>query len=162
MKIISNCSLCGEHALHVLEHTESNMTQCLYCGYATSDKFVGDKTINIEYKKLTSEMKQWSVEHTGKIWIPGVLTLPEGMVYPIEIDNKMKWGYAEMSDIPEDEQNQYPLPDDSGFYTQKYDTDNVTVYDEFYKCLKELNERVREKRIPEVKLKLPKLKKVKD
>ena len=165
MKIISNCPLCEEHALHVLEHTEFNMTQCLYCGYATSDKFVGDKTINTEYKKLTDEMKQWSKEHGGKIWIPGVLTLPEGMVYPIKTDNVMKWGYAEMSDISEDEQKQYPLPDGSGFYEQKYDTDNVIVYDDFYKCLETLNEKAKEKRMtkmPDKELKLPKLKKLKN
>ena len=166
MKIISNCPLCEEHALHVLEHTESNMTQCLYCGYATSDKFVGDKIINNEYKNLTNEMKQWSKEHNGRVWIPGILTLPEGMVYPTKVDNMMKWGYAEMVDIPEDEQKQYPLPDDSGLYEQKYDTDNVIIYDEFYKCLETLNKKAKEKRMmkmPEKKeLKLPKLKKLKN
>ena len=51
MKIISNCSLCEEHSLHVIEHDETTLMQCLYCGYATSDKFVGDKVINKEYKE---------------------------------------------------------------------------------------------------------------
>jgi Zn ribbon nucleic-acid-binding protein len=165
MKIISNCPLCKEHALHVLKHTELNMTQCLYCGYATSDKFAGDKIINTEYKNLTDEMKRWSKESDGRIWVPGVLTLPEGMVYPIETNSVMKWGYAEMVDIPKDKQEQYPLSDGSGFYEQKYDIDNVIVYDDFYKCLETLNKKAKEKRMTEMPkevFKLPKLKKVKD
>ena len=158
MQIISNCFFCGEHALHVLKDKKFTMMQCLYCGYATSDKFIGDKIVNVEYKKLTDEMKRWSKEYNGRVWIPGILTLPEGMVYPTEISGMMKWGYAEMVDIPANEQEQYPLPDGNGFHIQKYDTDSAIIYDNFYKCLEELNKKAKGKRAS--KLKLPKLKKV--
>ena len=157
MKIISNCSLCEEHSLHVIEHDETTLMQCLYCGYATSDKFVGDKVINNEYKKLTEEMQSWAIEHDKRIWIPGIITLPEGMVYPINVNGELKWGYAKMIDIPKEEQKNYPMPDE-GFYEQQYDVESVVIYDMFYECLAELNKQTKEKRIST--LKLPKLKKV--
>ena len=157
MKIISNCSLCEEHSLHVIEYDEVTLMQCLYCGYATSDKFVGDRETNIEYKKLTEEMQRWSTEQDGRIWIPGIITLPEGMIYPIEIESELKWGYAKMIDIPKEEQKNYPTSD-GGVYEQRYDIENVIIYDIFYKCLEELNKQAKESRIS--KLKLPKLKSV--
>ena len=157
MKIISNCSLCEEHSLHVIEHDETTLMQCLYCGYATSDKFVGDKVINNEYKKLTEEMQSWAIEHDKRIWIPGIITLPEGMVYPINVNGELKWGYAKMVDIPEEEQKDYPILD-GGVYEQQYDVENAIIYDVFYECLAELNKQAKGKRVS--KLKLPKLKKV--
>ena len=157
MKIISNCSLCEEHSLHVIEHDEVTLMQCLYCGYATSDKFIGDREINLEYKKLTEEMQRWSTVHDGRIWIPGIITLPEGMVYPVEEAEELKWGYAKMVDIPEEEQKNYPA-EDGKVYKQQYDVKNVIIYDLFYECLEELNAQAKESRIS--KLKLPKLKKV--
>ena len=111
MKIISNCSLCKEHSLHVIERDEVTLMQCLYCGYATSNKFIGDRKTNSEYKKLTEEMQRWSIERDGRIWIPGIITLPEGMVYPVEDAEELKWGYAKMVDIPEEEQKNYPTAD---------------------------------------------------
>ena len=157
MKIVSNCPLCEEHSLHVIERNETTLMQCLYCGYATSDKFMGDKKTNSEYKKLTKEMQTWATEHDGRIWIPGIITLPEGMVYSFEDAKKLKWGYAKMIDIPKEEQKNYPSPD-GGVYEQQYDVENATTYDIFYKCLEELNKQAKGKRVS--KLKLPKLKKV--
>ena len=157
MKIISNCPLCEEHSLHVIEHDEVTLMQCLYCGYATSDKFIGDRETNIEYKKLTEEIQKWSEERDGRIWIPGIITLPEGMVYSVNVNGELKWGYAKMIDIPKEEQKNYPAPE-GGVYEQRYDIENVIIYDVFYECLDELNKQAKEKRIS--KLELPKLKKV--
>ena len=101
-KIISNCPLCEEHSLHVVGEEESQVMQCINCGYVSSTKFIGNKETNEEYKKLTDDMKSWVVEKNDRIWIPTILTLPIGMLYPIG-DDDMKWAFAPMIEIPEEE-----------------------------------------------------------
>ena len=169
MKIVSNCLLCEEHSLHVNEQNNLKLMQCIHCGYTSSDKFIGTKEDNEEYQKLTVEMKEWVVENNGRIWMPTMMTLPMGMLYPINItvpnddeDKVMKWGYAEMVDIPEEEQKNYPVPNREGvFYKKTYDVDNAKIYDTFFDAMLELNEESKKKQQKPSKLKLPKLKKVK-
>ena len=58
--IITNCPLCEEHSLHLIGKNESQLMQCVWCGYVSSTKFIGTKEENEEYKKLTKEMQGWS------------------------------------------------------------------------------------------------------
>ena len=89
-------------------------------------------------------MKSWSKESNDRVWIPTIMTLPLGMLYPTNVDNNMKWAFAEMIQIPEEEQKNYPIPNQEGkFYSQKYDTDNEKIYDEFLYALAELNDRIK-------------------
>ena len=119
MKIISNCPLCEEKSLHVVGEDGSMQTQqCINCGYATSDKFKGTREDNEVYKTLPKDMQKWAKEENGNIWIPSMITLPFGTLYPLNIDESdgplqietMKWACAHMVDIPEDEQEKYPNP----------------------------------------------------
>ena len=144
MNIISNCPLCEEKSLHVIGE-EGNMQtqQCISCGYATSDKFMGTKEDNEMYKTLPEEMQGWSKEVNGRVWIPSMITLPFGTLYPINIDGDMKWASAEMVDIPEEEQKNFPREDGNGFHTKKYDTDNQKVFDKFLHALAEMNEKAK-------------------
>ena len=160
MKIISNCPLCEEQSLHVIGN-EGTMTtqQCISCGYATSDKFDGTKEDNEMYKTLPEEMQSWSKEANGMVWIPSMITLPFGTLYPINIDGKMKWGFAEMVDIPKNEQENYP-DGNGGYFKQKYDTDNQKIYDMFLQAMAEMNEKAKQNSVPESKIKLPKLKRI--
>ena len=68
--IVSNCLLCEEHSLHVMNQNELKLMQCIHCGYASTDKFLGIKEDNEEYQKLTNDMKEWSIETGGRIWTP--------------------------------------------------------------------------------------------
>ena len=130
--LISNCFLCEERALHVAGTEEAQVMQCINCGYTTSTKFTGKKETNEEFQKLGEDMKNWSIEKQGKIWIPSIITLPIGMLYPIDKDNKMKWSFAPMVEIPEEERKKYPNPSVPGkFYERKIDTDNPKIYNEF-------------------------------
>jgi len=162
--LISNCPLCEEHALHIIEQEELKLLQCIHCGYTSTDKFIGTLEDNKEYQKLSDEMKEWAIENNGRIWTPTMITLPMGMLYPINIDNmvnhqkEMKWGYARMVDIPEEEQKNYPAPNGQ-FYKKTYDVDNATIYDTFFEAMLELNEEAKNKQQEPSKLKLPKLKK---
>jgi len=160
MKIISNCPLCEEQSLHVIGDEGTMETQqCINCGYATSIKFVGTKEDNEMYKTLPEEMQSWSKEANGRVWIPSMITLPFGTLYPVNIDGKMKWACAEMVDIPTKEQKDYP-DEKGGYFKQRYDTDNQKIFDVFLEAMAEMNERAKQNSVPKSKIKLPKLKRM--
>ena len=78
----------------------------------------------------------------NRIWIPTMMTLPVGMLYPSNSDDKvMVWSFAPMIDITEDEKEKYPIPGQDGkFYKQRYDTDeNVKTFKWFAEALHHVN-----------------------
>ena len=90
MKIISNCPLCGEKSLHVIGENELQTQQCINCGYVTAERYrIGEGGVdeNQEYNKLTDEMKGWAQVENDRIWLPTIMALPLGMLFPINIDN---------------------------------------------------------------------------
>jgi len=143
MKIVSNCPLCKEQSLHVIEEDGIGTQQCISCGYATTSKFTGTKEDNEMYKTLLEEMQDWSKEANGRIWIPSMMTLPFGTLYPTNVGGEMKWGFAEMVTIPEEEQKNYPIENGEGYYKQMYDTDNAKIYDVFLDAMVEMNKRAK-------------------
>ena len=142
--LIGNCFLCGEKALHVAGTEEAQVMQCINCGYTTTSKFTGTKETNEEFQKLGKDMKNWAVESNGKVWIPSIITLPIGMLYPVNIKKKMKWSFAPMVNIPEEERKNFPN-EQGGFYEKKVDTDNTILYDLFLEGMSYVNEMLKEK-----------------
>ena len=142
--LISNCFLCEEKALHVAGTEESQVMQCINCGYTTTTKFTGTKETNEEFQKLGEDMKNWAVESNGKIWIPSIITLPIGMLYPINVKKELKWSFAPLVEIPEVERENFPN-EHGGFYERKIDTDNAVVYDLFLEGMTKINELLKEK-----------------
>ena len=144
--LVSNCFLCGEKALHVAGTEEAQVMQCINCGYTTSTKFKGIKADNEDFQKLGEDMKNWAKEENGYIWLPSLITLPVGMLYPIDVEGEMKWSFAPMVEIPEEERKKYPNPNVPGkFYERKIDTDNPRIYDEFLLGLSYINELMKSK-----------------
>tara|TARA_Y100001972_G_C7568559_1_gene285414 strand:- start:247 stop:705 length:459 start_codon:yes stop_codon:yes gene_type:complete len=144
--IIGNCPLCEERALHVAGTEDAQVMQCINCGYTTSTKFTGTKETNEEFQKLGEDMKNWAVEKIGKVWIPSIITLPIGMLYPVNIKKEMKWAFAPMVEIPEEERKKYPNPSMPGkFYEKKIDTDNAVLYDLFLEGMTTINEILKQK-----------------
>tara|TARA_R100001509_G_scaffold103276_1_gene60775 strand:- start:619 stop:1071 length:453 start_codon:yes stop_codon:yes gene_type:complete len=142
--LVSNCFLCEEKSLHVAGNEEAQVMQCINCGYTTSTKFTGTKQTNEEFKKLGEDMQSWAVEKNGKIWIPSIITLPIGMLYPINIKKELKWAFAPMVEIPEQERVNFPN-EKGGFYDKKIDTDNSTIYDLFIEGISEVNNLLKKK-----------------
>ena len=142
MNIVSNCPLCDQHSLHVMGQEENQTQQCISCGYATTSRFIGTRENNEVYKTLPEEMQSWSVEDNGRIWIPSMITLPFGTIYPINVNNEMKWAVAYMVDIPEEEQKNYP-DEKGGFFKQRYDTENQTIYDLFLNAMDVINKKAK-------------------
>ena len=160
--LVSNCFLCEEHSLHVAGTEEAQVMQCINCGYVTSTKYIGTKETNEEFKKLGEDMKRWAKEEHGRVWIPSIITLPIGMLYPIDVENEMKWSFAPMVDIPEDERENFPNGQ-GGFYERKIDTDNPKIYDKFLYGMSHINELIKKDNInnSQSEPKFPKLKKSK-
>ena len=131
--------MCGEKSLHVAGTEEAQVMQCINCGYVTSTKYIGTKETNEEFQKLGEDMKNWAKEKNNRIWIPSIITLPIGMLYPIDVENEMKWSFAPMVDIPEEERKNFPN-EQGGFYERKIDTDNPRIYDEFIIGMTYINE----------------------
>jgi len=142
--IIGNCPLCGERALHVAGTEKAQVMQCINCGYTTSTKFTGTKKDNEYFQKLGEDMKKWAVEKQGKIWIPSIITLPIGMLYPVNVKKEMKWSFAPMVEIPEEERKNFPN-EQGGFYERKIDTDNAILYDLFIEGMTKVNELLKQK-----------------
>ena len=144
--IISNCFICGEKSLHVAGKEDAQVMQCINCGYTTSTKFRGIKSDNDEFKKLGEDMKNWAKEENGYIWIPTVMALPIGMLYPINIKKEMKWAFAPMIEIPEEDRKNFPNPSAPGkFYYKKVDTENSIIYDLFLDGISYVNKLLKEK-----------------
>ena len=143
--LISNCFLCEEKALHVAGTEDAQVMQCINCGYTTSTKFRGTKEKNEEFQKLGEDMKNWAVEKNGKIWIPSIITLPVGMLYPInDKDGKIKWSFAPMVEITEEEKKEFPNPS-GGYYEKRIDTDNPIIYDKFIEGMTYINNLLKQK-----------------
>ena len=144
--IIGNCPLCEERALHVAGTEEAQVMQCINCGYTTSTKFKGIKADNEEFQKLGEDMKNWAVEKNGKIWIPSIMALPVGMLYPVNIKKEMKWAFAPMVEIPKEERKNFPNPSVPGkFYDKKVDTDNAVIYNLFIEGMSQLNDLLKQR-----------------
>ena len=144
--IISNCFLCGEKSLHVAGTESAQVMQCINCGYTTSTKFAGIKADNQEFQKLGEDMKNWSKQKQGYIWIPTIMSLPIGMLYPVNIKKKMKWAFAPMVEIPEEDRKKSPNPSVPGkFYDKKIDTENSIIYDLFLDGISHVNELLKQK-----------------
>ena len=144
MNIITTCPLCEDRALHVMGEGEAKIQQCISCGYVTNSKYKGKKGENKAWNTLTKDMKKWSKEALSYIWIPTIMTLPDHMLYPFDEDGVMKWGLADMVDIPKEEQKNYPVEGDlSKFYERKYDTDKAEIYENFYEALNFINKKAK-------------------
>ena len=147
--LVSNCPLCEERALHVAGTEEAQVMQCINCGYTTTTKFNGTKETNEEFQKLGEDMKNWAIEKNGKIWIPSIITLPIGMLYPINNTSKeLKWAFAPMVEIPEEERKKYPNPSTPGkFYDKKIDTDNAVIYNLFLEGMSQINDLLKKENV---------------
>ena len=86
-----------------------------------------------------------------------MMTLPIGMLYPIDDGGEMKWAFAPMVEVKEEEKENYPNPD-GGFYQKRIDTDNPKIWDNFIDGMVYVNDTMKKesKNLNDVKLdKLP-------
>ena len=131
MKMTIKCNICSHRMLHI--YTENNFTtrQCTNCGYSSNDKLKGTKEDNEFWNNMSDFIKKYSKEDAGQIWIPTLLTLPFGSLYPIEEKDKLRWGYAKLVDVVEGDDKEKYKKEDGSYYTKKLDTDNPETFDTY-------------------------------
>lgn len=144
MNIVVNCNLCNEKSLHIRKINDDFTTrQCINCGFTTNDKLKGEKTDNEFFKVLSDFIKKYSVESGEHIWIPSVLTLPAGSLYPIEVQEELKWAFASLVDVAEDEKESFPIEGQKDkFHSKKLDTDNALIFDKYLHALAALQKNI--------------------
>ena len=132
---IITCNLCREKSLHLYTHNDFTSRQCINCGFTTNDKLKWNgrpDNKNEFFEQMSDFVKKYAEFSDGFIWIPSVLTLPTGSLYPIEEDNKLKWAFAKIVDVKEEEKENYPVEGEEGkFHTKKLDTENATIFDQY-------------------------------
>jgi Zn ribbon nucleic-acid-binding protein len=155
MEIKIDCVLCkGERSVFLLSEDKLKTMQCLSCGYASSDRYLGKPEDNETYKKLHLDMQKMAIIESDRIWIPSLLTLPNGLISPINVENKLLWSVVPAVDITEEEKENYPNGE-GGYYEKRYDNIHTKLFNSFNSALKEITT----KKSNEMKLELPKLKK---
>jgi len=145
--IVSNCPLCNEHGLHITGKDTDKIMQCLSCGYVSAEKFVSDDDTdkNPSYIELPEDMKKWSKKSGNRFWIPTMITLPFGMLYPQNnAEDVMEWVLAKMIEIPKEDIENYPREDGNGYYTKRFDNENILKFDTFLEGMAFLNETAKE------------------
>ena len=143
--VVAICPLCEERSLHLIRD-ELNTRQCINCGYASSDKMIldGELESNPEYNNLSVDMKEWTKTSTdGYMWIPTFMTLPFGMLFPLndtdENGTTMVWAFAPLQDVLEEEKEKYQ-DGKGGYYKQRYNTDESIIFDTFLGAMHHMNE----------------------
>ena len=138
-KVVFDCPLCDAHELQVQESDKNTVKQCLNCGFSTGEHLKGTVKENEDFLSMDSSITKWAKEADGYIWLPAILNTPLGIIYPIDAKppvSSMHWAFAPVINIPEDEQKDYPIPNQEGkYYTTKYDIDNEVYFDNFATCI---------------------------
>jgi len=80
----------------------------------TDSEFI--EKIEKEQPKIITELKVED-ELRGLNWYPSVINVPsKGMVYPIGSRDEWHWESIPVRDLDEEEQKEYPIPDQEGQY----------------------------------------------
>ena len=140
IKVVLDCPLCGEHELQIIEQDHIKSQQCIGCGFSTTEKYTYEDNPkeNQVYKDLGSDMKKWAKFEDNQIWIPSIIQIPHGMLYPIDEDSKMVWAFIPAVKVEEGEKENYKK-EDGTYYEARYDIKRQITFESFKTALFELN-----------------------
>jgi len=134
MERVIDCPLCYDKDTcfeDIQEKFKSYM--CFNCGFMSSSYYTKDTVKEAEgMVKLVDELKSFD-EERQIWWYPSVLNMgPKGIIFPEGNSGNWVWKYAEVVEVPKEEQKQYPIPGKDGeFYTEKLDVENAKSYGQY-------------------------------
>ena len=143
MERVIDCPVCYDTDScfeDIQEEFQSYM--CFNCGFMSSSYYTKDGIDRVEEtSKLVEDLKFFDEER--KIyWYPSVVNMgPKGIIIPEGNVEHWVWKYAEVVEIPQEEQDQYPVPNKDGeLYKEKLDVENAETFGqyEFLKACKKM------------------------
>jgi len=141
-----NSPICDSNACYESEFTTAEgqvkTWLCMTSGYTSNTTMTLDSEALKQTLELTADLiKDLRQDHEppggGEVlaWFPTVITMPEkGMVFPEPIKGTKDWQWTcvKAIEIPEEEQNKYPDPNNPGkFYKNKMDMKNMYHFHKF-------------------------------
>jgi len=130
------CPCCSSNACVETPDGDHMVQICWTCGFTTNDLMIeGSDFEALNFENTAQLIKDLKQTHDGFVWFPLVLNIPDaGMVFP-EWNKRTKdwyWTVVKTIPIPEEEQPNYPDPQNEGkFLTTKMDTANIKHYDKY-------------------------------
>ena len=134
MERVIDCPICYDTDAcfeDIQEKFKSYM--CFNCGFMSSTYYTKDTVKEAEgMVKLVDELKTFD-EERQIWWYPSILNMgPKGIIFPEGNIENWVWKYAEVIEVPKEEQKNYPIPDKEGeFYTEKLDVENAKSYGQY-------------------------------
>ena len=143
MESVIDCPICYDKDT-CFEDTQPDFKSymCFNCGFMSNSHYTENNLDKVENtSQLVNELKFFD-EERQIYWYPSIVNMgPKGIIFPEGNVENWVWKYAEVIEVPEEEQKQYPIPDKEGeFYTEKLDIDNAKTYGqyEFLEACKEM------------------------
>ena len=134
MERVIDCPICYDNDT-CFEDTQDKFKSymCFNCGFMSNSQYTEENLDKVENtSKLVNELK-FLDEERGIYWYPSVVNMgPKGVIFPEGDINNWVWKYAEVVEVPKEEQKNYPVPDKDGeFYTEKLDVENAQTFGQY-------------------------------
>tara|TARA_B100001123_G_C15312356_1_gene1024880 strand:+ start:1577 stop:2065 length:489 start_codon:yes stop_codon:yes gene_type:complete len=137
-RYVINCPLCDTKELQIMKNTSEELMQCISCGYSTSKHLSGNMKDNLEFNKMDDEIKYFAKQVDNQIWIPSVVNLSIGILYPINKGDELTWTFSPLVNVSDEEKENYKK-DDGTYYNKRYDMENEIYFESFSKAIFEIN-----------------------
>ena len=134
MERVIDCPICYDSDT-CFEDTQEKFKSymCFNCGFMSSSHYIEENLDKVENtSKLVNELKFFD-EEREIYWYPSVVNMgPKGIIFPEGNVEHWVWKYAEVVEVPKEEQKNYPIPDKDGeFYTEKLDVENAQTFGQY-------------------------------
>ena len=134
MERVIDCPICYDSDA-CFEDTQEKFKSymCFNCGFMCNSHYTEGNLDKVENtSQLVNELK-FLDEERQIYWYPSVVNMgPKGVIYPEGNTENWVWKYAEVVEVPKEEQEQYPIPGKDGeFYTEKLDVENAETYGQY-------------------------------
>ena len=134
MERVIDCPICYDTDA-CFEDTQETFKSymCFNCGFMSNSIYTEDNLDKVENtSQLVNDLK--FLDEERKIyWYPSVVNMgPKGIIFPEGNVENWSWKYAEVVEVPKEEQEQYPIPGKDGeYYTTKLDVDNALTFGQY-------------------------------